>query len=774
MGRADSIVPDGGDTATAPDPEDLVDVETVRAGLRMTNEPIRRPDVVRRDRLINELTAIADDVPLVLLTAPAGYGKSIVLRQWAAEDRRPFSWIRLNEHDRDPVHLLRQLVLALRRISPMDSAVWHALEPLDFVDIRVVLPRLITAAASISPPWVLVVDNVHELGGGPSAHALIAFAESLRAGCHLVVCGRHRRGLKLANLRSQGRCVEYGTRNLALALDEADVVLTAARLTATDPSGAELLRRTEGWPAGLYLATLAVAGGASTRPSTSTTSSGDQFVFDYLRENVLAGESAEMTEFLLRTAPLERMSGAFCDSVLGVSGSARRLAELAGRNVFVTSVDGRGVWYRHHPMFRGMLLAELRQRNPATETRIRRRAVAWCARQDLAEQAIGYAVAGGDTRTAARLVARYAQRYINSGQIHVVRGWLEQLGERAVADSPSLAVIAGWTWALAGDPARALECLNAAEHGLRLGSWRERPDGVPSDLRIAVISGIARLRAALAPNGVVPMVVDARTALDMEPPGGAWYPMAAMLFGVAQLLNGEPRAATEVLERAAHFGRKSQPATAAFALAQLSLLAAEQGDWVTAASCGGDATELISSAGLGEYPTSVAVYVAEVRVALHRRDYRRARALAGKALRLYADPSPAAFPWLAAQIAIELGGILLDLGNYPGARLKVTEARRQLARLPTGGVLRARHHRLAEDVAAHGARIRRSGEVMLTAAELRVLPLLPTHMTLSEIADALFISRNTVKTQVSSIYGKLLASSRAEAVRAARDLALVE
>jgi hypothetical protein len=183
--------------------------------------------------------------------------------------------------------------------------------------------------------------------------------------------------------------------------------------------------------------------------------------------------------------------------------------------------------------------------------------------------------------------------------------------------------------------------------------------------------------------------------------------MAAMLFGVAQLLNGDARAATEVLERAAHFGRKSQPVTAAFALAQLSLLAAEQGDWVTAALCGGEATELISNTGLGEYSTSVAVCVAEVRVALHRRDYQRARALAGKALRLYANPSPAAFPWLAAQIAIELGGILLDLGNYPGARLKVTEAQRQLARLPTGGVLRALHHRLAEDVAAHGARIRR-------------------------------------------------------------------
>jgi LuxR family maltose regulon positive regulatory protein len=183
---------------------------------------------------------------------------------------------------------------------------------------------------------------------------------------------------------------------------------------------------------------------------------------------------------------------------------------------------------------------------------------------------------------------------------------------------------------------------------------------------------------------------------------------------------------------------------------------------------------LVETAGLPEYLSSIACYLARARVAVHNGDIAEARRHVGRALRLYVSPSPVAFPWFATQAAIVLGRILLDLDDHPAARLKVAEAGRYLNRLLTEGVLRDQHRRLAMDLARHGGRPRVPSAMTLTAAELRVLDLLPTHLTLGEIADDLHVSRNTVKSQVSSVYRKLRAVTRTEAVREGRNLGLIE
>jgi LuxR family maltose regulon positive regulatory protein len=411
-----------------------------------------------------------------------------------------------------------------------------------------------------------------------------------------------------------------------------------------------------------------------------------------------------------------------------------------------------------------MLLTELRRRDPGAEAEAHRRAATWYETRGLPEEAVAHALAARDTPLSAELVARYGQRVFNGGRIQTVRGWLFRLAGGATPEHPSLAAIAGWIWALTGDVAHAQLCLQAAERGCATAGG-----GAPV-LRAAVL----RLRAGLAPDGVQRMLRDAREAEALEAPGGDWYPMAAMLLGSALLFNDGPDAAIGALERAAHFAGDRQRAGASVALAQLGLLFAGRGDWVAAEACVADALARVEAGGLEDYLPAVVTHVAQARLALHHGDPGTARRWLGKALRLYVDPSPRAFPWLAAQMALELGGILLELDDVTAARRKAADARQHLAVLTDAGTLARRYAALTRDLGQHRDRSTPSSAMTMTAAEMRVLRMLPTHLTLSEIADALFLSRNTVKSQVASIYAKLLVTKRGDAVRAARELNLLD
>jgi LuxR family maltose regulon positive regulatory protein len=702
---------------------------------------------IRRDRVVRTLGAVAAEVPLVLLVAPPGYGKTTALQQWAAEDRRRFGWALLEDGDNDPVRLLRHIALALHQIHPLEDAVWRALDLPDVQPQSLIVRRLVASVAACGEPWVLVLDDFHRLRDGNGMDLILALVEDLPAGCHLVVASRHKPGLRLGRLRAQGRCVQLGREELALTRDETRAVLAAAGLDHSEDAVEELLCRTEGWPAGLRL--------------TGT----DGALADYFREEVLADESADTVHLLPLTAVLDELSGPLCDAALDRTDRTAWLAELESHNLFLIPLDRDRQQYRFHRMFAETLRAELRRRESGEEARIHQRAAAWYAAQGRSEEAISHAIAAGDTPLAAKLMAGSVPRFLNTGRLETVRGWLEALADDALDRYPQLAAEAGWIWAITGDGPRAHRCLRAAEAGTR-------GVGAPDDGPAAV--SIATLRAALAPHGVERMLADAQRGFGLEPAGSPWYPLAATLLGVAHLLTGEPHAAARVLERAAHFGRVEHPSTASFALAQLSLLSMERGDWSTAADYAGESEAVLASAGLPDYLSSITSYAVQARIALHQGEVRRAWQYVDVAQRLYTWPSAMAFPWLAAQSAILLGRLLLDLDDHPGAALKAADARRQLVRLGAEGVLRSRYLQFVAELDRKGGQPVLPGTIVPTAAELRILQLLPTHLTLSEIADRLYISRNTVKTQVASIYRKLRSSTRTEAVREGRNLGLIE
>jgi LuxR family maltose regulon positive regulatory protein len=313
---------------------------------------------------------------------------------------------------------------------------------------------------------------------------------------------------------------------------------------------------------------------------------------------------------------------------------------------------------------------------------------------------------------------------------------------------------------------RAQQLLTTAE--------RTAFDGRPADGSASFESQIALLRAAMAPAGAVEMMRDARRAMELEPPGSPWYALACAMLGTAHLLQGDGDAAVRAFERTAYFGHGRHGSAVVVAHAELAVLAADRDDWVTAAGAARDAVATMKQSRLQESRQCAVAYAVAARVAAHERDRAAALFNVSSALRLAGDPArQVAFPWLCVQTHLVLGQALVELGDLAAAQRMVLQAHRQLVRMPVPGVLRERVQALEATIARRRDPPDAPPVLILTAAEQRVLQLLPTHLTLTEISRQLGISRNTVKTQVAAVYRKVGAPNRTEAVRVARELGLL-
>ena len=716
---------------------------------------------VRRIQLLARLDAVSDRVPVIVLAAPAGYGKTTALRQWVTTGRRPVGWASLNPSDDDPARLAGHLARALHEL-PMPAATADRLARIPAAGPATAPALLLPSVRELRGPALLVLDNVQDVLSPESVALLRAvFERADPHGLQVAVASRSRHALALAGLPAGAGHAELGREELQFSEAESRQLLsTGARFEPGTVRAVQ--RRTEGWVAGIYLAALAGRQDTSGAGEAEAIGGDDVFIADYFRDELLSAEPPESVRFLLRTSVLERMSGPLCDALLDRTGSAVRLADLDRRGLFVVPMDRDGEWYRYHRLFREMLLSELRRREPGEEFRLHRRAAAWHEQAGRPEPAVTHALAGRDELTAARLINGLALDLPSGTRLVRMRGWLGRLDDDTLIACPPVAVTAAWIWALSGDPVRAQASVLRAEKAVVAGPL---PDGSSS-----LDSAVATFTALSCPLGVDRMVEDARTAVRLEQPGSPWRSTALVALGVAHVLTGQP--ADNELTAAAEPGPDGQRLAAVLAHAELALLALEQGER-GAETHARASRDLVESGQLRESVLAMLTYAVCAWVAARRSDLEAARRLAGAAQRLGADPSPAAFPWLGAQVAVVLGRVSLELGDLAAARTRVDEARQHLSRLLTDGILEARVQDLVDRLSRHDGRVRASTAMSLTAAEVRVLQLLPTHLSLGEIAEELHVSRNTVKTQVAATYRKLGAATRTAAVERGRELGLL-
>ena len=727
--------------------------------------PLMRPGTVPRSQLIERLRR-NDPCPIVTVVAPPGYGKTTLLSQWAERNSQAFAWVSVDEADNDPKVLLSYVAESLDAIEPIGGRVFDALaSPASSVPGSVV-PRLGSAFSAMTSPVALVLDDVHVLRNRECRSALSVLADHVPAGSRLVLAGRAEPPLRIARLRAEGKILEIGPGDLSLTPEEASSLLRNVHLTLGQDDVTELHRRTEGWPVGLYLAALYLRAGGALGLAAASFGGDDQFVSDYMESEFFARISRRQRAFLTRTAVLEGMSGPLCDAVLGVRGSAATLAELTRSNLLLVPLDRRGEWYRYHRMFRDMLLAELHRLEPDLMPVLRRRAAQWHERNEAPGEALGYWMQAGEPDAAARLVGTLSFPAYQGGRVATVErwfGWLEDHG--ALEDYPAVAVMAAMVPALTGKPADAERRARIAEHAAAVTSL---PDGSPT-----IEPWLALLRAMLCRDGPDQMRADAELAAATMAAGSFWRTASILYLGLAHLMAGDPDKADVLFQDAAAEGYAAGGAIGAcVALAERSLLAMANGAWDLAGRHLGEARTVAREAKAEDYPPATIMYAAAARMALHQADPSRAHAELTRAQRL----RPAltyALPYLAVQSRIELARCHLALFDIAAARTLLREVEEILIRHPDLGVFAGQ----AGDLRTELSRVRGSSvpaASALTGAELRLLPMLSTHLSFPEIAEEMFLSPHTIKSEATSVYRKLGVCSRSQAVSRSRQLGLLE
>ncbi len=721
--------------------------------------PTDRVGLVERPRLEGRLDEAVEAV--VLVSAPAGFGKTTLGARWvgrAAAAGRRVAWLSLSESDNDPAVLRTYFAHALDALWPVEGRFADlATSQADLASV--LLPRLGRAYAAIGAPSVLVLDDVHVLRSAASLSILRVLTAHVPPGSHLVLLGRRDPELPVSRMLAQGQLLRLDRADLAMSPAEAEALLVAAGVPADHRRSEEVVERADGWPAGIYLAALALRDGAD----AVTGSIGESSMAGYLHDEVLTRLASDEVEFLVSTSVLPRLSGPLCDAVLARGNSAARLADLERRNLFVIPLDADGAWFRYHHAFQATLLGELRRRAPEQEPELRRRASAWFAERGLHDDAVQQALGAGDLARFDELVWTVAPALLGSGRNGTVERWLEPLSREEIEARPALAVTAAWSALTIGETEAIDGWLAAAE---RADEAAQLPDGTP------VAAAVALLRALVARNGAARARDDAATSFRLDRPASLYRAISSLIDGSTRLVLGDRTGARERLHTSVHIAGELLPSTRAIGLAELALLAIEDDDWMEAARLSRRGMSANESNSLHERPAQVTVFAVAALVAAHDGNAGEARRCAKHAVFLL-DMLVGISPWQALQARCVLADATLRLGDVDLARALLDEADRMIARDPDPG-------RLADDAARLRSRLESASVPLgasvtpLTQAEMRVLRYLPTHLSFGEIAAELFVSRNTVKTQAIAIYRKLGVSSRSAAVQVARDMGIVE
>jgi LuxR family transcriptional regulator, maltose regulon positive regulatory protein len=719
--------------------------------------PSARPGIVPRTALVDRLLE-PHAAPVVCVVAPPGYGKTTLLAQWAKRKGTRVGWVSVDRRDNDPAVLLTYLAVALDRIEPIDHGLFHALAAPGAV-VATVMARFAATVSAITQPVTLVLDHVELLHNPQCLGAVAELAAWLPSGSQLALASRARPPLPVALLRTQVRVVEVGVQELAMDQREARALLQGAGVQLGDAEVTTLVQQTEGWPVGLYLAALALQAGA---PHDDGFAGDDRLVADYLWSEVLSRLPAPTVSFLTRTAVLERMCGPLCDAVLDARGSTRALESLEGANLLLVPLDRRRKWYRYHHLFAELLRAELQRREPELVPQLHVRAAAWCEANGLPETAIDHAQAAGDTDRVARLVATLTQPAYAAGRVDTARRWLAWFEDQGLIERyPQVAVQGAWVQALVGRPAEAERWADAAERGPFVETL---PDGG------TMASHLALLRALLCRDGVERMRTDAQAALAGLGPGNPWQATALLLEGISYVLDGEVDRADPILAHAAEVATHAGATPAAStALAERAIVAMQRGDWPKAKTLAERAHGIMRAGHLDDYAMSPFVHAVVARTALQQGEAPRAKAHLARAA-LLRPLLTYAMPHRAVQILLELARAYLALGDAAGARVVLREAWDVLQQRPDLGMLPAQADELRGQLATIRGGSR--GASSLTTAELRLLPLLSTHLSFREIGERLYVSAHTVKTQALSVYRKLGVSSRSQAIQRAQQIGL--
>jgi len=728
--------------------------------------PGSRQEWVNRPRLLRELTG-PTSAKLVLVNAPAGFGKTTLLAQWrsAAAEDRPFAWLSLDCGDDDPGRLWWHVVYVLQQACPKLGAedIVGALAARAPDIAGTVIPMLVNKLIGLPVQIVLVLDDFHVIKDRRCHEQVASLLRHLPPSLLIVLATRTSPPLPLARLRALGEMTEIGAPELRFTRHEAaGLVRTVSAVELTAPDLADLVRRTEGWPTGVYLAAMALRGHPSPGGFIRQFTGDNRFIADFLAEEVLSQQPAEIRQFLTRTSILGRFCAPLCDAVAGMGNAAAIIDTLERENLFVVSLDETRRWFRYHKLFAQVLRSRLARTEPDMVLTLHERASAWNQAEGLAGEAIDHALAAGDVPRAVDLIANNWHACVSAGETRTVLGWTRSLPGNQIAANPLAAHCTAWAAAHSDEPEALRRWIPAIEAG---GHQGPLPDGMRS-----FKSSAALLRGVYGFDGLRVMRDSACLAVELETdPQSPWYGLAKAAYGFSLYLSGDLRAAEEQLQEAARSEAFTTP-LGILGLSALSLIAVRRGDLPRAGDLASTARGLATRCELDDapqsslaYTASGAVYAAQGRHEEALGEYKHAVPSHGR--------TPGMSPWAALEGMLALAQVLLDLGDSTRAAEIIDDAQDVLILYPDDvNALAIRVERLRRRL----ARPPRADLVdPLTDREVAVLRLLRGTLSRREIGRELGVSPNTVKTHTQAIYRKLEASNRQDAVERGRDSGLL-
>ena len=720
-----------------------------------------------RASLIARLTG-TPRAKLVLISAPAGWGKSTLMSQWrtAESGRREYAWLTLDALDSDPVRFWTYVVQALRGAAPEVGSGSLALLRAPGVDLSgEMIPALVEELSDLQAPVVLALDDYHRIEGDAVQATVRSLLEYLPPTITVAIATRTAPPLSLARLRARGQLVELDAQTLRFSREESRALLNEMLALGLEPDEVTRLHeRTGGWPAGLYLAALSIRNRADRREFVAGFAGDDPHGVDYLMEEVLEAQEPTVRRFLLETSILDRMTGPLCDAVLGTQGSAEMLDRLARSNPFVLELDEQRSWYRYHQLLQSCLDAELRHAEVPAIAELHRRAAGWHLSAGHVSDAVHHTIAAGDLDAARELIARHwaPMMLVTAGE-RPVEEWLAALPDAVIAADLRLCVARSYTALSMGRMDVVARWLTAAETAPLPAPFG---DGFSS-----ARGAIACVRAGFFwQSGNVGAALDAaREVLGAEAESSPWRGIGHAVVGLAHAARGEWAAARANVEAWVEVGRRAGQAVPQICgLANSAAWSTELGDWGTAASNADASLRLSAESGYEEHWICAGAHFARARL-LERDDLRDAAKM--EMQRAVELTRRGAGPVTTAWMLTHLVRLLATCEDPAGARRCLEEARIALASAPdaagVGDMFAAAERRLASGKATQAT------DDPLSERELGVLRLLASDLTQREIGAQLYVSFNTVKSHTRSIFRKLGVSSRDEAIARARELELI-
>jgi LuxR family maltose regulon positive regulatory protein len=732
----------------------------------LTGGPARRYDpppaadgLVIPDGLCRRLTD--PSIRVVTITAPGGYGKTSCVATWLAHEPRPSAWIDLYGRHNDPTLLLTDLLGALEEVTDIDRS---DLPQVDGTVLQMSTELAITLERCLrrcSTPFVLVLDDAHLVSDHPAVDLIGALLSGAPKGSTIAVVGRASNLEVLHRLRVEADVLELSTTDLALTAP--DVAELLARLGVDDASETDVRRltdETEGWPVGVRLAALAAVAARRADNSRPLALSGrEEHVAEYLDGQWLRDLDDDERAFITRASVLDVLTGPVCNAVLERVDSGEMLRRIRHDRLLVIPLDRRGDGYRMHGLLRDALLAALQRHDASEVQRLHRRASRWFAETGDADNAIRHAIAAADFDRAEVLITRSTAEYHSHGRYSTLAAWIDAMPRGRVEHSPGLCYTAASARLGMGDGAAVAVWVQLAEQALTAS---------PDDTLVASL--VALLRATTTTGPVTPALAAAARARDALPPG-IWHAGALLVHGACGLMAGDDEA-QHSLETGAHeTSVLGAPSLEANCVALLSVIAAERGDDARANSLAIRAHDLLVAHGLDRAPALVVVTAAYAWAMARTGEPTAARTSWNRARSQLANWRDV-FGWANVQARIALAHTGLLLGDRVGVEAMMREVHEYLVRQPDA-VGAQRQVAGLEERLRHVRKSTGLGPSSLTTAELRVLHFLPTNLSLAEIATRLYVSRYTIKTHCESIYRKLGADSRSEAVERARALGLL-